>query len=163
MTWVYVSLGSNVNRQKHIDNALQGLNQHFTQLVISPVYETTAVGFDGDDFYNLVVGFESELDLGQLHALLRQIEDDNERDRNMPKFSARTLDIDILTFGQTILHTEKYDIPRQEITKMAFVLQPLVDIAAEKIHPELKLSYQQLWNDFNSNSQKLKKVVNFNE
>lgn len=155
MTRVYLSLGSNIERHKHIRNALQTLSGLYGQLALSNVYESEAVGFEGDNFYNLVVGFDTDLSVAELQTQIKQIEDDNGRLRDGPKFSARTLDIDILTYGDFTGVDSGVQLPRDEITKNAFVLLPLSEIAPEELHPELGLSYQELWLQYDKSKQKL--------
>lgn len=155
MARVYLSLGSNIERHKHIRNALQALSGLYGQLALSNVYESEAVGFEGDNFYNLVVGFDTDLSVAELQTQIKQIEDDNGRLRDGPKFSARTLDIDILTYGDFTGVDSGVQLPRDEITKNAFVLLPLSEIAAEELHPELGLSYQELWLQYDKSKQKL--------
>lgn len=155
MARVYLSLGSNIEREQHIRNALQALSALYGQLVLSKVYESEAVGFEGDNFYNLVVGFDTDLPVADLQAQIKQIEDDNGRLRDGPKFSARTLDIDILTYADFVGVDSGVTLPRDEITKNAFVLLPLSEIAPEEMHPELNESYQKLWLDYDKSRQKL--------
>lgn len=155
MSVVYVSIGSNIDRYQHITASLDTLCRHFGELVISPVYESEAVGFEGDHFLNLVVAFESELSVAELSKLLRVIEHENGRRRDGPKFSSRTLDIDILTFGSAVGFVDGVDLPRGEIIENAFVLRPLADIAADELHPKLKKSYGELWAAYDQASQKL--------
>ena len=155
MAKVFVSIGSNIDRELYISNALDCLQQHFTHLSISSVYESEAVGFDGDNFYNLVAGFNTDLALAKLSALLKGIEDDNGRCRKGPKFSGRTLDIDILTYDQLVGTPEGVQLPRDEITKNAFVLWPLAEIAGDELHPELQKSYSELWQEYDQEKQKL--------
>jgi 2-amino-4-hydroxy-6-hydroxymethyldihydropteridine diphosphokinase len=161
MAKVYVSVGSNINRYQHITAALDALKKHFAPLAISKVYESESVGFAGDHFLNLVVGFDCTLSVGDLSKTLRGIEDDNGRLRNGPKFSSRTLDLDILTYDDTVEEVDGIKLPRDEITKNAFVLLPMVDVAPTDIHPLSQKSYQQLWDDYDQQSQALW-VVDFN-
>jgi 2-amino-4-hydroxy-6-hydroxymethyldihydropteridine diphosphokinase len=155
MAVIYVSIGSNIDRYKHIVAALDALADVFGKLVLSSVYQSEAVGFEGDDFFNLVAGFESDLSVAELLKALRKIEDANGRLRSGPKFSPRTLDIDILTYDDEVGSIDGVKLPRNEITKNAFVLLPLVDIAAEVFHPVLKQSYRELWAGYNKAQQKL--------
>ncbi|MCG8672599.1 MAG: 2-amino-4-hydroxy-6-hydroxymethyldihydropteridine diphosphokinase [Pseudomonadales bacterium] len=155
MTRVYLSLGSNIEREKYIRNALQALSALYGQLMLSKVYESEAVGFEGDNFYNLVVGFDTALDVQTLQTQIKKIEDDNGRVRNGPKFSSRTLDIDILTYGDFVGVDSGVDLPRDEITKNAFVLLPLSEIAPEESHPGLGVTYQELWLNYDKSKQKL--------
>jgi 2-amino-4-hydroxy-6-hydroxymethyldihydropteridine diphosphokinase len=152
---VYVSLGSNINRYQHIAASLDALDEHFGELTISPVYESESVGFDGSNFLNLVVGFQCEISVAELVRVLRRIEHDNGRRRDGPKFSPRTLDIDILTFDEHVGELDGVLLPRDEITKNAFVLLPLVNIAPTELHPSEGKTYEQLWADYDKDSQKL--------
>lgn len=155
MSRVYLSLGSNIDRHKHIRNALHELSALFGQLLLSQVYESEAVGFEGDPFYNLVVGLDTEFSIGELQAQIKRIEDDNGRVRGGPKFSSRTLDIDILTYCDFAGEEDGVVLPRDEITKNAFVLLPLSEIAGDEIHPELDKSYKTLWEEYDKSKQKL--------
>ncbi len=158
MTRVYLSLGSNIDRENHIKAGLDALAREFGSLTLSPVYESESVGFDGDAFYNLVVAIESELSVGELNAIMKQIEDSNGRSRQGPRFSARTLDIDILLVGDLCGEFDGVNLPRDEIEKNAFVLLPLVDIAAEEKHPQFAISYADMWKAYKK-EQKLWQVV----
>ncbi|WP_444899186.1 2-amino-4-hydroxy-6-hydroxymethyldihydropteridine diphosphokinase [Microbulbifer sp. SSSA003] len=155
MAQVYLSLGSNINRAQYIRAALDALAGQFGDLKVSQVFESEAVGFPGDNFYNLVVGLQTDLPVGQLALCLRGIEDANGRLRSGPKFSARTLDIDILTYDQLTGTIDGVKLPRGEIVKNAFVLQPLAEIAPEVLHPIEQKTYRQLWNEYDQASQKL--------
>lgn len=154
MTRAYLSFGSNIDREHNIRSGLDALARHFPQLLLSPVYESAAVGFDGEPFLNLVVAINTDLSVGELSALLRAIEADHGRTRGEKKFASRTLDIDILTFGDAVGVIDEVELPRDEILKHAFVLKPLVDIAADEKHPLLKKSYAELLakKDFSSQS-----------
>lgn len=155
MTEIYLSLGSNVDRHKHICAALDALTSEFGELTISSVYESKSVGFDGRNFFNLVVGAQTQLTLAQLSERLKKIEDDNGRKRTGPKFSPRTLDIDILTFGDFVGEQAGILLPRAEITQNAFVLLPLAEIAPDVKHPQAKQSYAELWSSYDKASQLL--------
>ena len=155
MALIYLSLGSNVEAQRNIEAAMDALADTFGKLIISSVYESEAVGFEGDSFYNLVVGIHSDHLIGELSKVLKAIEDVQGRDRSAPKFGARSLDIDILTVDDRVGVIDGVSIPRDEILKNAFVLHPLAEIAATELHPQTGLSYEQHWQDFNKAKQKL--------
>lgn len=158
MVQVYLSIGSNIEREKHIRGALDALQLSFGSLTLSSVYESEAVGFKGDPFFNLVVGMETELRVGELAGQLRQIEDEHGRNREGPKFSSRTLDIDILTYGDYVGVADGVQLPRDEITKNAFVLLPLSELVPAEVHPQTQQSYQQLWSEFSAEEQRLWRV-----
>ena len=155
MAQVFLSLGSNIDRARHIRAGLDALAQQFGELQVSRVFESVAVGFDGDNFYNLVVGMYTDLPVGQLALRLRGIEDANGRLRAGPKFSARTLDIDILTYDDLVGAVDGVKLPRGEIEKNAFVLQPLAELAPDHLHPTTKRTFAQMWAEYDKSKQKL--------
>jgi 2-amino-4-hydroxy-6-hydroxymethyldihydropteridine diphosphokinase len=155
MTIIYLSLGSNVDRHKNITAALDALADLLGELRISSVYESKSVGFDGSNFFNLVVGADTTLSITELSETLKRIEDNNGRKRNGPKFSPRTLDIDILTYGEFVGVESGIELPRAEIIKNAFVLLPLAEIAGKELHPQLLKSYSDLWSEYDQSSQPL--------
>jgi len=142
---VYVSIGSNIDRARYITAALDALADRFGILEVSSVFESEAVGFEGDAFFNLVVGFVTDLGVGSLSSALKQIESNNGRLKNAPKFCSRTLDIDILTYDDLVGKTEGVLLPRPEILENAFVLWPLAEVAALVEHPEVRTAYVELW------------------
>jgi 2-amino-4-hydroxy-6-hydroxymethyldihydropteridine diphosphokinase len=155
MALVYLSLGSNIDRERHIVAALDALGKHFGSLEISTVFESVAVGFEGDSFYNLVVGIHSGLAVGEIAKVLKHIEDCNGRDRSAPKFGPRSLDIDILTVDNLAGEIDGIKLPRNEVLKNAFVLQPLAELAADMIHPLTNKTMGQHWQEFDKASQQL--------
>ena len=159
MATVYLSLGSNIDRERNLCAGLDALVAAFGDLRMSQVYESEAVGFDGDNFYNLVAAIETDLSVGELALQLRNIEDANGRVRSGPKFSARTLDIDILTYDDLSGEVDGVKLPRGEILKNAFVLLPFSELAPDTEHPVERKTYQQLWDDYDQVSQKLWSVI----
>lgn len=155
MALVYLSLGSNIDRKRHISAALDALAERFGSLEISTVYESVAVGFEGDSFYNLVVGINSDLAVGEIAKILKHIEDCNGRDRSAPKFGPRSLDIDILTVDNLAGEIDGIKLPRNEVLKNAFVLQPLAELADDMIHPLTHKTIGQHWQEFDKTSQDL--------
>ena len=155
MAEVYLSLGSNINRTHYICAALDGLTTLFGELVCSSVYESEAVGFEGDNFYNLVVGLHTALTPSELVKALKNLETENGRDRAVARFSARTLDVDILSYDRLVGQHSGLTLPRDEITENAFVLQPLAEICPDGLHPILNISYRNLWQRFDKSGQHL--------
>lgn len=155
MTKVYISIGSNIEAEKNIRIAIQSLQDLYGKLILSSVYESEAIGFDGDNFLNLVVGLNTEDDIYSVASALRKIEDDNGRDRSGARFSSRIVDLDLLLFDDVILKEDGMDIPRDEITKNAFVLLPLEEIAPQLIHPITGNTICDHWMSFDKESQKL--------
>ncbi|TAK60817.1 2-amino-4-hydroxy-6-hydroxymethyldihydropteridine diphosphokinase [Methylobacter sp.] len=159
MTRGYISIGSNINKDEHVPASLQALEQTFGELTISSVYESEPVGFTGDVFYNLVVGFDSNLEVKAVAKQLRQIELDNGRTRDSRKFAARTLDLDLILYGDLIVNDGRLQIPRDEIEHYAFVLEPLAEIAPDLKHPIIHISYAELWEQFDKNDLKQKRIT----
>ena len=157
MSHIYISLGSNVNREYHVKHGLTELTKVFGALTLSSLYESEAVGFDGSDFYNMVIGIETVHTIEEVTNTLRHIEYQYGREQNAKKFSPRTLDLDLLLFDDLILETPA-QIPRNEITKNAFVLWPLAEIAPDLQHPIINQSYDQLWKNFNKASQTITQI-----
>lgn len=155
MALLFLSLGSNIQRHLHIGAALDSLAENFGELIISSVYESESVGFEGDSFYNLVVGIHTEATISTVSRLLKQIEDQNGRDRSAPRFGPRSLDIDILTVDNVAGEIEGVELPRDEVLKNAFVLRPLAEVAGENIHPVTGKTYSQHWQDYDRDKQKL--------
>lgn len=144
MTRVYIGIGSNIERERHIATALDRLDLLFDNLTVSPVYESEAIGFNGALFLNLVVGADTELELADVLAAIRAIESDNGNSGQQPKFSARSLDLDLLIYGDYCGTGFGTALPRADITDYAYTLWPLVDIAAYELHPHLQISYREL-------------------
>lgn len=153
MARVYVSVGTNIDRERNVRSALRALAKEFGALQESRTYETAAVGFEGEPFYNLVVGFDSELSPQQIAQLLRRIEDEHGRKRSEGKFSDRTLDLDLLLYDDLILNDPDLKLPRPEIQTYAFVLRPLAEIAGEFRHPLTGFRLAAMWDDFDPTAQ----------
>ncbi len=142
---VYVGIGSNQDRDARLRAAIAALREAFGELELSPVYNSAAVGFDGSDFLNLVAGFQTELGAQAVVDVFRRIEDDLGRDRSLPKFASRPIDLDILLYDNLVMNLPGIRIPREEILEQAFVLRPLQDIAPDRLHPEAGESFAELW------------------
>jgi len=155
----WVSIGSNQHRERSIRGAIQVLRKRFGKIILSPVYESEAVGFDGRPFYNLVAGFDADVSVGDITRSLRDFEDAFGRVRGPEKFSPRTLDLDLLTYGDLTGTVDGCKLPRDEIVRYAFVLRPLAEVAGEELHPLVARSYRDLWLEFDPATQPLKPVV----
>lgn len=147
MARIYISIGSNINRHYHVQAAVSALQQHFGNLTLSSVYESEAVGFAGNAFYNLVAAAETSLSVAECVGLFKQIEDRYGRDRSAARFSGRTLDLDLLTYDELICQ-QPVQLPRAEITENAFVLWPLAEIAPQVCHPLSGKRYSDLWQQY---------------
>ena len=121
----FLSLGSNINAQKNLDFAQKELSKILQNTSSSSIHRTKAEGFDGDDFLNSVVCGETDLTFDELNIKLKLIEDESGRNRNAPKFSARTLDIDIVL---QIDDNEEILFESDEVEKYTFVSEPLKEL-----------------------------------
>lgn len=147
MSQVYVSIGSNINREEMIRSCIASLNEVFGEPTKSSVYESISVGFEGDNFLNMVVGFTAD-DHVELVEKLRGIEQAHGRTREEKKYASRTLDLDLLLFGNEDLHDKGIDVPRAEISRYAFVLGPLAELIPEKVHPTTGKTFADMWSEF---------------
>ena len=158
MAQVFVSIGSNIDPEKNIPECVRILEQRFGVLLRSPVYESEPVGFEGENFYNMVVGFDTELTPEELVDKLHEIEGGFDRSRETGSFSPRTMDLDLLLYNDLILKQENISVPREEIMKYAFVLRPLADIVGSYTHPETGRCYSELWREFDKEGITLRRV-----
>ena len=155
MARIYISIGSNIEAERHLRLAIGELRKYYGELQLSSVYESEAVGFDGDNFLNMVVGLDTDAEVHTVVQTLREIEDRHGRVRKGPRFSARTLDLDLLLYDDLVVKEDALDLPRGEIIQNAFVLWPLAEIAPEIMHPVEQQSMAALWQGFDKESQKL--------
>lgn len=121
----YLSLGSNINPESNLELAISALNKILTESECSSIYKTQAEGFDGDDFLNLIFSGVSSLSFEDLNRKLKDIEDSSGRNRNVEKFSSRTLDIDIVL---QLNDEEEILFESDEIVKYRFVSEPLQEL-----------------------------------
>jgi 2-amino-4-hydroxy-6-hydroxymethyldihydropteridine diphosphokinase len=156
MPRIFVGIGSNIERERSVRAGVAELQRYYGEVQLSSVYESAAVGFDGDAFYNLVAAFDSTESVAAVVARLADIEDRHGRVRNGERFAARTLDLDLLLYGDAIIKDS--NIPRDEIPRYAFVLWPLAEMAPAQCHPETGQSYAQMWEKFDKRNQHLEPI-----
>lgn len=140
-TLVFIGLGSNLQPAENISRALSTLESKLAQCCRSPVYRSPAVGMQGPDFYNAVLSGQTTDDIDTIRRWLRNVEAQQGRIRTDNKFTNRTLDLDLLFYGDTITD----NLPHREVLEQAHVLQPLHDIAAELIHPVTRQTIQHIY------------------
>ena len=148
MSLVHLNIGSNQNRHGNIRLAIQSLEQCFSDIVLSSLFESPSEGFKGNDFYNVGVNITTSKTTNEVVDILRDIENSLGRDRSLPKFSSRMIDLDLVLYGGII--DDSLNVPRKDILKYAFVLAPLAELNPEEIHPLEGTSYQSLWKTFQS-------------
>jgi 2-amino-4-hydroxy-6-hydroxymethyldihydropteridine diphosphokinase len=155
MARVYLSLGSNLEPLHYLRAALDELRARFGALTVSPAYRSQAVGFEGADFVNLAVGLDTDLSPEALNAWLHALEDRHGRRRDVPRYSDRTLDVDIVLYDDLVLQGEGHlELPRKEL-RHAFVLRPIADIAPQLKHPLTGETMASLWSAFPADSEPL--------
>ena len=145
MSTAWLGLGSNINAEANIRASIRELEAQFNTLSLSPAYVSTAVGFDGNDFINLVARVETDMHPTALRLYLRDLEDRYDRKRDVPKFSDRSLDIDILLYDDLVLLSPVLELPRAEILKFSHVLKPLADLEPDLIHPTKLKTMAEIW------------------
>ncbi|MCU8405602.1 2-amino-4-hydroxy-6-hydroxymethyldihydropteridine diphosphokinase [Vibrio vulnificus] len=144
MNTVYVGVGSNIEREKHARAAWQELTLLGEALQASPIYECAAVGFDSHAFFNFVIRLNTSMTLEELASQLRQIELRWGREENAAKYQDRTLDLDIVLFGECI-SSQKPELPRSDIFKYPFVIQPLYDLQPDLVIPGDGRTVEEIW------------------
>lgn len=159
MERIFVSIGSNVDRERRIEQALAMLRARFGELQLSSVYESEAVGFDGAPFLNLVAAFDSDAEPEDIVDALREIEDRCGRERSAARFGPRTMDIDLLLVGNRVIDDGELVIPRDEVESQAFVLCPLAEIAPEREHPVSGETIGSLWARLEDETGALRRVA----
>ena len=157
MNKVYLSLGSNINAEDNIRSAITALQKSYGDLEISKIYESESVGFEGDNFLNLVVGINYAGEVAELIKELKTMEDELGRVRGGEKFSSRSIDIDIVLFGGLCGVYAGITLPRKEINYNAYVLLPLKEMAPDLLDPSTGLSMEGLWDkcSYDMSKQKL--------
>ncbi len=158
---IHINIGSNQNRRENITAAIQALKSRFSDIKISSIFQSPTEGFAGDDFYNLGVNARTNLSIQETAEVLRNIEQDQGRDRTQPKFSSRKIDLDLVLYSDVI--EKDANLPRDDILKYAFVLAPLAELNAALIHPVEQQSYQTLWQGFQSSNEYELTQYNFNQ
>lgn len=160
MPRAYVSIGSNIAPKRHVPSAVRDLAERYGRIEASSVYQTPAVGFHGADFLNLVVGFDTHESPHAVAAGLRAIEDRHGRHRGGERFAPRTLDLDLLLYGDTVMNETGLQLPRDEITRHAFVLGPLAELAGDRRHPVSGIRLAALWEAMCKTTGPLTRVTN---
>jgi 2-amino-4-hydroxy-6-hydroxymethyldihydropteridine diphosphokinase len=146
-TTVLVAAGSNVDPLENLRRALELLDRHFAPLTVSRAYANAAVGFDGADFINLVVGFQTGRTVHQVIERLHEAETACGRERLAPKWAPRTMDLDILLFGDTVCAEPGLTLPRPDLLRRPYMLGPAAEIAPETVHPVARRTLRELWRD----------------
>jgi len=148
VTQVLVAAGSNVEPLVNLRRALDALASHYPALRCSTAYRNRAVGFEGEDFINLVVGFDTGHDVRTVMDHLHEAETLCGRARHAPKWAPRSMDLDILLFGDRVCDEPGLVLPRPDLVRRAYMLGPAAELAPATVHPTLGVTLADLWRDF---------------
>ncbi|HEY1283123.1 MAG TPA: 2-amino-4-hydroxy-6-hydroxymethyldihydropteridine diphosphokinase [Steroidobacteraceae bacterium] len=159
MPRVFVAAGSNVEPEKNLVLATRELQRSFPDIRFSPWYRNKAVGFEGADFINYVAGFTTDLTVHEVVARLRAIEELCGRPRGAPKYEPRSMDLDILLYGDLICEEPGLKLPRPDLVRRPFMLGPMADVAPDVVHPTLHLTMAELWRGFDQAAHAMVRVA----
>ena len=155
----YIGIGSNIERVANLRAAVQALRKRFGSVTLSSVYESRPIGFEGENFYNLVAAFDTNESPEAVVAILHDIERQLGRKRSTARFAPRTIDLDLLLYGDLVRDDAALRVPRPEITEYACVLRPLAELAPEACHPRNGETFTTLWTRFDKSAQPLSPVA----
>jgi 2-amino-4-hydroxy-6-hydroxymethyldihydropteridine diphosphokinase len=158
MPQVYVAAGSNVEPERHLAQAVAELEREFPGVRCSAWYRNRAVGFSGDDFINLVAGFTTALPVQALLERLQAIESRCGRGRDAPRWAPRTMDLDVLLYGDLVCEEPGLQLPRPDLLKRAYMLGPLAELAPQLRHPTAGVTIAELWRRFDRDAHPLERV-----
>ena len=148
MPRVFVAAGSNVDALRNLEVATRAMAESFPDIRFSPWYRNPAVGFEGEDFINLVAGFTSDLPVHDVVERLRAIEELCGRPRGAPKWAPRSMDLDMLLYGDLVHEEPGLKLPRPDLVKRPYMLGPMADIAPDVRHPTANATIGELWQRF---------------
>lgn len=158
MASVYLGLGSNIDAEQNLRTAVAALRERFGDLRVSDTYRSAALGFEGDDFLNLVVGLTTDVVPMELIEHFEALHQEAGRVRGPDRFSARPLDIDLLLYGSLVDPEPPLRLPRRDVLEHSFVLRPLAEIAPELVHPVTGRTLGEHWSEYDATSHPLTRV-----
>ena len=158
MATVYVGLGSNIDPEDNLHLGVRELRARYGELNLSAVYRSRSIGFDGEDFLNLVASFETDSSPGAVYKEIELIHTLAGRDRNDGKWASRSLDIDLLLYDDLVVDEKPLHIPRDDVLEYSFVLRPLAELAPELRHPVTGMTMREHWREFDATCHPLEVV-----
>lgn len=158
MTEVYLGIGSNIEPEANLRFAIRELRRRFGELDLSPVYESSPLGFEGGDFFNMVVRLQTDLAPVDIVRQLEEIHGIAGRRRDASKLVSRVLDIDLLLYDGLVVDEDGLRIPRSDVLDYSFVLRPLAELAPEFVHPVTGRRIADHWQEFDRASHPLRGV-----
>lgn len=159
MQAVYVAAGSNVDPERNLARACGEIARSWPDVIFSRAYRNQAVGFEGPDFINMVLGFHTRDPIEPVIARLRDIEVLCGRPRNSPKWASRAMDLDVLLFGALVEKTADYTVPRPDLLKRPYMLGPMAEIASGVVHPTASKTIGELWQEFDRDAHSMAPVT----
>ena len=158
MPAVFVAAGSNVEPERHMRQAVAELEREFQGVRFSSWYRNRAHGFEGDDFINLVAGFTTQLPIKDVLERLHAIERSCGRGRDAPRWAPRSMDLDVLLYGDLRCEQPELKLPRPDLLKRAYMLGPLAELAPEVRHPTEGMTIGELWQRFDREAHPLARL-----
>ena len=159
MPEVYVAAGSNIEPERRMRQAVAELAGTFPGVRFSSWYRNRAVGFDGEDFINLAAGFSTALPVHAVLERLQAIEGRCGRGRDAPRWAPRSMDLDVLLYGELVCEEPGLKLPRPDLVKRAYMLGPLAEIAPQLRHPTAGLTIGELWRRFDQGAHPLERLA----
>ena len=156
---IFVSAGSNIEPRQHLRAGCERLGEMVGAIEFSPVYRTAAVGFDGDDFLNLVFAYQTSASIEAVLSTLDSVEAAAGRRRSGERFSSRTLDFDLLMYGDVVVDRPGLKLPRDDIADYAFVLAPMADLAPDIVHPVIGVTMKELWSAYDKSGPSIHRLA----
>ncbi|MEC6908604.1 2-amino-4-hydroxy-6-hydroxymethyldihydropteridine diphosphokinase [Photobacterium piscicola] len=147
MITAYISIGSNIDREHYLPAGVKAVAQLASSWRMSRIFEAEPVGFNGDNFFNSVIEIKTSLSLATLQQSLKEIELQLGRPENTQKNQSRTIDLDILLYGDVVCECSP-TIPRSDLYKFAFVLWPMSELCPELVIPGQQQTIAELWQNF---------------
>jgi len=147
VTRIFVAIGGNIEPQQRVPRAAGELRRRFPGVRFSSCYRNPAHGFAGADFYNAVAEAETALELSAVQAQLQEVEALCGRARTDAKWAPRAMDLDLLLFGDLVVKTERFELPRPDLLRRAYMLGPLAELAPQQRHPLTGRTMSEHWHE----------------
>ncbi|HSG59474.1 MAG TPA: 2-amino-4-hydroxy-6-hydroxymethyldihydropteridine diphosphokinase [Woeseiaceae bacterium] len=158
MARIYLGLGSNIDARHNLQMGIRELESRYGELSVSPIYQSRAVGFEGPDFLNLVVGCSTDSSPDEVHEAIEAIHRKAGRKRGEEKFASRPLDIDLLLYDDLVIAEPPLRLPRSDVLEYSFVLRPLAELAPDLVHPVTGKTMAEHWEGYDAEAMPLTPV-----
>lgn len=158
MATVFLGLGSNIDAEENLRLGIRELRHRYGDLRLSPVYRSAALGFDGENFLNMVVSVITDKTPQQINDQIEDIHRLAGREKGSGRYVSRPLDIDLLLYGDQVIELGKLRLPRSDVLEYSFVLGPLADLSPRLTHPESGKTMLQHWQEFDAAGHPIERV-----